>query len=249
MKYLINNLFLSKNPPTPIFSNIHLLILVLCFSILIFILKKRSLFNNQKNRKFFKNILISAIVVQQLLLYGWYFFTNNFNVIDALPLYPCRLCSIGCLVMLIKPNKNLLDLLFYWGLTGATLALIVPDTSGLGFPNAMFIQFYLGHFLILISVLFLTITEQYTPSIQGLKNCYKKSLIYFGLIIIFNHFNHSNYGYLNQKPGASFLNFIPNYPYHIPILILFMFFLFFIVYMISSTLKKQTQLNTNKIIT
>ena len=120
-------------------------------------------------------------------------------------------------------------MLFYWGIIGPILALISPDTENLGFPNAMFIQYFIGHIAILVGVIFLAISNDYKPSTKGLKTCYKYSLIYFSFILVINELLGSNYAYLKHKPPGDFLAFIPGFPFHVPIVIGLMFSLFYLV--------------------
>ena len=171
-------------------------------------------------------------MVQQFLLYSWYVMNHEWNVSDALPLYPCRLTTLLVLLMLLTKRTFLLNFTFYWGVIGALLALLSPDTNNLGFPNAMFIQFYLGHSALLLGIIFIIVTTDFSLTKQGLVTTYKQSIIYFALMFIINSIFGSNYAYLRELPPSFFLTWAPSYPWHIPLIIIAIFLLFYVLYLL-----------------
>lgn len=229
MNHIIDQLFKSSNPGLIPFSLQHIILLIAPIVLILLLVLNKERLKSKKYSCVIKNGLLIMLLIQQVLLYTWYLFTESFNIKDALPLYPCRICGILCIVLLIKMNKQLFDLLFFWGLPGATIALLVPDTSNLGFPNAMFIQFFIGHIGILVTIVYLLIIQNYYPTRKSLLNCYKISFVYVAGIIVFNKLANSNYAYLAEKPSSSFLDKLPGYPFHIPIFVGFMFLSFYII--------------------
>ena len=171
-------------------------------------------------------------MVQQFLLYSWYAMNHEWNVSDALPPYPCRLTTLLVLLMLLTKRTFLLNFTFYWGVIGALLALLSPDTNNLGFPNAMFIQFFLGHSVLLLGIIFIVVTTDFSLTKQGLVTTYKQSIIYFALMFIINSIFGSNYAYLRELPPSVFLTWAPSYPWHIPLIIIAIFLLFYVLYLL-----------------
>lgn len=215
---------------TPIFSLLsveHLALLTLIFSLAgLLVVRPHVTFRYEL---FIRTSLIITIVVQQFLLYSWYIAHHAFDPVDAFPLYPCRITTLFVLFLLIKWNTKLFHFTFYWGIVGAFLALLSPDTSGLGFPNVMFIQFFLGHAALLIGTVFLAVIHDYKPNQVHLFKTYQYSAIYFLSILFINEWLGSNYAYLRTPPPTPFLSGIPAYPYHVPLLVIVMFSLFAIV--------------------
>lgn len=229
---MIDLLFFSKNPLFPAFSTTHLVLLGLPVLLIIGMLKNKALVRDSKGGKAIWFGLMGLLLGQQVLLYSWYYFTGNFDFRDALPLYPCRISSLLCIVLMIHWREDLFNLLFFMGLPGATLALLMPDTWNLGFPNAMCIQFFAGHSAILMTIFYLTIKHNYRLSNRALKSAYKYCSIYLGILLIVNHFLQSNYAYMAHKPNIPAFAGLPDYPYHLPIFIGGMYFLFFVLYMV-----------------
>lgn len=225
-------LFQSNNPLFSSFSLPHMLLLLSPVFGIILMLKNQSLVRSPKFSKAIWIFLMTLLFGQQILLYSWYFFTGNFDIKDALPLYPCRVSSLLCIACMIKWDKRWFDLLFFMGLPGAILALLMPDTWNLGFPNAMFIQFFAGHSAILLTIFYLVISKGYNPTKEALFSAYKICSIYLAGLIVLNQLLGSNYGYMAQKPDIPALSWLPGFPWHLPLFIGLMYFLYWLLYMI-----------------
>lgn len=224
---MIHSLYYSEAPTFAILSIEHLSLLLLIFLLAgLFVIRPQIAFRYEKT---IRVSLIVTIIIQQFLLYSWYIAHNAFGPVDALPLYPCRITTLFVLFLLFKWNTKLFHFTFYWGIIGAFLALLSPDTNGLGFPNVMFIQFFLGHAALLIGTVFLAVIHDYKPNQAHLFKTYQYSAIYFLSILFINEWLGSNYAYLRTAPPTPFLSGIPAYPYHVPLLVIVMFSLFALV--------------------
>lgn len=164
-----------------------------------------------------RSALIAALLLQQFLLYSWYVFNDAFDVVDALPLYPCRITMVLTLFLLIRWNDAVFTFTLYWGLIGAVLALLFPDTNGLGFPNVMFIQFFLGHGALLLGVLFLAIVHDVRPSTIRLTTALRWTVVYFLAVVSINAWTGGNYAYLRIAPPVPLLDGAPSFPWNVPI--------------------------------
>lgn len=151
---MIHSLYYSEAPTFAILSIEYLSLLLLIFLLAgLFVTRPQMTFRYEK-----------MIIIQQFLLYSWYMAHHAVDPIDALPLYPCRITTLFVLFLLFKWNTKLFHFTLYWGIIGAFLALLSPNTNGLGFPNAMFIQFFLGHAALLIGTVFLAVIHDYQPN-------------------------------------------------------------------------------------
>lgn len=238
---MIHSLYYSEEPTFAILSIEHLSLLLLIFLLAgLFVTRPQITFRYEK---MIRISLIVTIIIQQFLLYSWYIAHNAFDPVDALPLYPCRITTLFVLFLLFKWNTKLFHFTFYWGIIGAFLALLSPDTNGLGFPNAMFIQFFLGHAALLMGTVFLAVIHDYQPNQVHLFKTYQYSAIYFIVILVINEWLGSNYAYLRAAPPTPFLSNIPAYPYHVPILVIMMFSLFFLVNLLYKVVQKTKIMN------
>ena len=134
--------------------------------------------------------------------------------------------------MIITKSRKIFDIVYFWGLGGAGFALLFHDTSLFSFPHYIFIQFFITHGGILISIFFMMFVHNYAPSLTSLKRTFKWTIIYFIITIPTNYLVNSNYSYLRCKPDFPLLNRIPDNPYiYVPLFICSINLLFVLLYL------------------
>lgn len=228
MNRLIDTLFHSNNSIFPTFSAPHMTMLTMILGMVLLVVALQELDPKGKLRL----VLLGIMVSQQIMLYSWYAMNNAFDPLDALPLYPCRISSLLCIWMLISWRRDVFNLLFFMGLTGAPLALLLPDTSQLGFPNVMFIQFFMGHAGILFTIAYLSKVHGYSPSKNDFFKACRLTLMYMFSLIPINMLLGSNYGYMASKPDMAQLAFLPDFPFHIPYFVLLMILSYSVLFLL-----------------
>lgn len=213
------------------FSLSHLAPLLIFIVILFFMLKNRKWIKKCKN--YIRGFLLLGVIMQQIMLYSYYVTNGNFDIKDGLPLYLCRIASILCIAVLISNNIKIFDVLYFIGLTGATLALISPDTSGYDFPHIMYIQFFMGHICIFLTVMYGIIVLEFRPTFNSFLKSFVFMIIYLLSAYIANLILDANYCYLKEKPPVGgLLDVLPPYPYYILITFSFIVVVFFIEYLL-----------------
>lgn len=209
----ILKLLYDSTPEFNLFSSQHFIALGCGTLIILFIIYRKSALQRQKSEGL-RWFLVGIFLIQQFLLYSWYHFTGNFDIHDALPLYPCRLLQVMTIIMLITKNRTLFDMLTMLGIPAAMTALLLVDTNGLGFPNAMFIQFFMGHFMMIISPLFMKYRYQFNVRTFNYKRVVHMIAGYFVVVAFINIWLRTNYGYVSAPPQAlSFINGVPQIIY------------------------------------
>lgn len=183
----------------------------------------------KKNDKYMSICISTCMALQQILLYSWYITSGSFSIKESLPLYTCRIAIIVSIFMLLKPKQWMVDLVYFWGFTGSLIALISPDTSTFTYPHFMFVQYFIGHGLLIFTSIYMIKIKEFNINIESFFRILKFTAIYIISIIPINYITGGNYAYLSGKPqSATVLDFLPPYPYYIPIIILFMIILFFV---------------------
>lgn len=221
-----------KNTEFKAYSIDHISILIFVFIIILLIFIFKEHIKNYSLKYVIRFILIFLFIGQQCLLYLWYINTGTFSISTSLPLYTCRICEILCLILLINKNRKVFSIAFFWGIVGATIALLSPDTEGYKFPSAMYLQFFIGHGCILITLFFAIFIYEYIPDLKDLKIAFKHTFIYLFVVGILNYMIDGNYSYLRAKPTvASPLDSLPPYPFYIPMFVGFILLMFIMVYM------------------
>ena len=106
-------------------------------------------------------------------------------------------------------------------------------------------RFFFGHGLLIIAIVFACLSLKNRPTLGSVKNGIIFSLVTLPVIYLVNKIigPPANYWYLGVKPvGASLLDFFPDPPMHIPVLIflgIIVFYLIYSPYWIYDQFKKQ----------
>lgn len=212
------------------FSMQHLIgilfVILLIYTILSF--KEYMVENDEKIRYAMAFIMFS----QQMALYSWYLTNGVFSLKESLPLYTCRIAILLMIVMLIKPRQWIFDITYFWGLLGAVIAFITPDTSTFSFPHLMFIQYFVGHGFLLASIVYMLVIKSYRIRFNSLKRAFRVTLGYIICIIPINFLVNGNYSYMRFKPATkTLLDLFPPFPGYVPIIIAIVFGLFILAYL------------------
>ncbi|MEF7522172.1 TIGR02206 family membrane protein [Erysipelothrix rhusiopathiae] len=212
MNRLIENLYFSQNPFN-IYSPIHILMLVLVGICVGLLIKKREEIAAGGYQSL-RWIFLGLYFIQQVLLYSWYGMNQQLTLNDALPLYPCRILQIITIILLITKQERIYEVLGLLGIPAAVTALILADTSGFSFPNAMFIQFFVGHSMMILVPLYMKYRYHFSIQESATVGVIKMVGGYFVVVSFINHLLHTNYGYVSAPPSAlSFLNGVPSIIY------------------------------------
>ena len=158
------------------------------------------------------------VVVAAGLGLTWYLY-RIFGLHDplrwALPLEICDASLWICVIALIWPRQRLLELAYFWGIAGASMALITPYLIAplISVPT---ITFLAGHGMIVVSVMFLLGTGRMHPSPRAW--VYALSILnLFALFdYVFDRLTGTNYMYLVYKPPIrSLFNVMGPWPWYI----------------------------------
>ena len=170
-----------------------------------------------------------------------YLLDNPYNWREVLPFHMCDLSEIFLIFFLLGGPSILYKCAFFWGLAGATMAIITPDIEFLDLDYAFFM---IGHGMIIIGIMYATVALDNRPYAKDIVTVSLiTALILLPITYLINYIlgEPANYWYLMQKPaGASLMDAFPEPPYHLlvttPIAIL-MFCLIYIPYYVKDRAK------------
>ena len=91
-----------------------------------------------------------------------YFVIEPYDWREVLPFHMCDLSLIFISIFLLGGSKFYFNCAFFWGIAGASMALITPDLQ-FGFPSMDYLTFFWGHALILFGVFFVLISMNTRP--------------------------------------------------------------------------------------
>jgi hypothetical integral membrane protein (TIGR02206 family) len=153
----------------------------------------------------------------------------------------CDLSEIFLIFFLLGGPSILYKCAFFWGLAGATMAIITPDIEFLDLDYAFFM---IGHGMIIIGIMYATVALNNRPYAKDIVTVSLiTALILLPITYLINVIlgEPANYWYLMQKPaGASLMDAFPEPPYHLLVvtpLAIFMFCLIYIPYFVKDKAK------------
>ena len=170
-----------------------------------------------------------------------YLLDNPYNWREVLPFHMCDLSEIFLIFFLLGGPSILYKCAFFWGLAGATMAIITPDIEFLDLDYAFFM---IGHGMIIIGIMYATVVLDNRPYAKDIVTVSLiTALILLPITYLINYIlgEPANFWYLMQKPaGASLMDPFPEPPYHLLVttpLAILMFCLIYIPYFVKDSAK------------
>lgn len=170
-----------------------------------------------------------------------YLLDNPYNWREVLPFHMCDLSEIFLIFFLLGGPSILYKCAFFWGLAGATMAIITPDIEFLDLDYAFFM---VGHGMIIIGIMYATVALDNRPYAKDIVTVSLiTALILLPITYLINYIlgEPANFWYLMQKPaGASLMDAFPEPPYHLLVttpLAILMFCLIYIPYFVKDRAK------------
>lgn len=161
-----------------------------------------------------------------------YLLDNPYNWREVLPFHMCDLSEIFLIFFLLGGPSILYKCAFFWGLAGATMAIITPDIEFLDLDYAFFM---IGHGMIIIGILYATVALNNRPYAKDIVTVSLiTALILLPITYLINYIlgEPANFWYLMQKPaGASLMDAFPEPPYHLLVITPLAIFMFCLAYM------------------
>ena len=210
-----------------LFGNDHILsiILIIIFYVLFLCFNEKIGIKNKS--KIFPIVLsftiLSLDISEDIIRY----ITGYYSIEKDLPL---QLCAIGiyvAVVALLKKNQIAFELIFYWGLVGASQAILTPD-SDLFELKIFFMYSQAYHSALIFSVLWLVIKCNMRMQIEYIPRVVLITNLVVVVVSVINYLLDSNYMFLRVKPNSVSPFLIGDWPVYI---IMVQFFSIVIVFL------------------
>jgi hypothetical integral membrane protein (TIGR02206 family) len=229
--------------PFILFGNVHLITMVIIVLVAVFlplVCKNQSISNKSLISKIIAFIILSHVIISPYK--DLYLLQNPYNWREILPIHMCDLSEIFLAAFLLGGPKILYKCAFFWGLAGASMAIITPDIPVIDLDYAFFM---IGHGMIVIGVMYATISLGNRPYVKDILTVSLiTAFVLLPIVYLINLIlgEPANYWYLIAKPaGASLMDAFPEPPYHLLIttpLAIATFCLIYIPYAIKDKLAK-----------
>lgn len=202
--------------PFVFFSVNHLVTLLILLSLCLLLVATRKSLARPALDKNLRITLSALLIGQEVALAVWKLSTGTWHVMDSLPLHLCGAAVVLSAIMLINQNHRLYELCFFWGLGGATQALLTPDVGVYGFPHFRFFQFFLSHGLIVLASIYMTFVTRYRPTHSSIWRVFALTNGYAVVVAGFNWLTDANYLFICHKPlNGSLLDYLGPWPWYI----------------------------------
>ena len=229
--------------PFELFGTVHLITIAVI--IVVSVLLPRSYKDKSINQKSTMNKVIAGVIALHLIISPYkdlYLMANPYDWRETLPLHMCDLSEIFLIWFLLGGPKILYLCAFFWGLGGASMAILTPDIS---YHDLDYIFFMIGHGMIIVGIMYATVALGNRPYVNDiLKVSAITAFILLPIVYIINILlgEPANFWYLIAKPGgASLMDMFPDPPYHLlyttPIAIA-VFYLIYLPYFIKDRVAK-----------
>lgn len=195
-------------------SHIAALVTIIIINSTIFLLRKR--IQNKSCEKVLRYTLAAVLILQEVSYNIWNVYAGKWSIASTLPLHLCGISIILSSIMLVRKSFPLFEVLYFWGVAGATQAILTPDIGIYGFPHYRFFQFFVSHGSIVTACLFAVFIFNYRPTLKSLKKAFIVLNLYMVFIAGFNTITGGNYLFITAKPEtASLMDYLGPWPWYI----------------------------------
>ncbi len=155
-------------------------------------------------------IIISLDISEDIVRY----ITNYYSIKKDLPLQLCTMGIYVAVVALLKKNQTAFELIFYWGMVGASQAILTPD-SKLFELKIFFIYSQAYHSALIFSVLWLVIKHNMRMKMESIPRLVLITNLVVVVISSINYLLDSNYMFLRVRPNSVSPFLIGDWPIYI----------------------------------
>jgi hypothetical integral membrane protein (TIGR02206 family) len=134
----------------------------------------------------------------------WSMLPGQWDVRWALPLQLCDWAWAVSALALWTRGPRAHALLYYWGLTLSSQALLTPGLD-FDFPSLTFLMFWAMHLMVVWAAIYLTWGAGLRPDWRGYRFALAVTLLWASLAFVVNSLTGANYGFLAEKPPVKTL--------------------------------------------
>lgn len=187
--------------PFELFGTAHNVVMVLNVAVAVGLVWVVRRFDSEKVTRAVCIGLATILLVNQITNWCYRYVIDGGTVflMEHLPLHVCGMSVILSVVVLLTRNRLAYELVYFWGLAGATNAVITPELDA-GWPEYDFIQYYISHGGIVVTAVLTTWGLGMRPTFKSLLRAFFILNAMAAGISGFNLLTGANYMYLSQQP-------------------------------------------------
>lgn len=184
-----------------------------------------------------RNFTAALLAFSNLISYpfnqlSWMSLDGTVALDNLLPFHLCDIAAVIAGFALLTRRPLLCALTYFWGLAATLQALITPAVE-LGFPSLPYFSFFLQHFAIVATALFLPIVDGWRPKTPLWKSpleIYVWSVLYLFFALSINTWLGTNFGFASHPPHTpSLIDHLGPWPWYLFSIQAFALLLFFLL--------------------
>ncbi len=148
---------------------------------------------------------------------------------EYMPLHVCGITVFAVVVMLVFRRQTAYEIAYFWGLVGATNAVVTPQLE-FGFPQYRFFQYFIAHGGIVAAALFATWGLGMRPTARSVLRVFVLLNVLAVVLIGVNLMLGSNYMFLCQPPITKSPFFFLPWPWYLLFLDSMALVLFYVLF-------------------
>jgi len=219
--------------PFELFGTVHLITIAVVIITSIFLPK---FYKNKSDHQIsMMKKIIAGVIAAHVIISPYkdlYLLANPYDWRETIPLHMCDLSEIFLIWFLLGGPRILYICAFFWGLGGATMAILTPDISH---HDLDYIFFMVGHGMIIVGIMYATVTLGNRPYAKDIATvALITALVLLPIVYVINLLlgEPANFWYLMSKPaGASLMDTFPEPPYHLIVTTPIAIALFYLIYL------------------
>lgn len=199
------------------FSREHLIVVIIGFSVIAAILLagRRGGLSRRIATSLLGFLCLSAYPLGQA---AWLSLQADKSLDNIIPFHLCDIAAFTGGFALLTRKPLLASLTYFWGLAATMQALLTPAIT-VGFPHWPFVMFFVHHFAIVGTALYLPIVEGWrpkTPFWRSPLEVYGWSLAYLAFALIVNKILGTNFGFVARPPdNPSLIDHLGPWPWYL----------------------------------
>ena len=159
--------------------------------------------------------LASIFALDGLTWYSYRFFVQGVRSPDIFPLEMCDASFWIAAIALLTLEEHAFDIAYYWGIAGSGMAILTPYVRA-PLRTYQSFQYFTGHSLLIIGVLYLLWSRQARPRPHSWCFALWTLNLYATMIGLVDWLCNANFMYLREKPpAASMLDLLGRWPWYI----------------------------------
>lgn len=196
------------NTSFKMFNELHLSLILSLVIIILLLFIFRENIRKWKYKEWVRYIMGIVLLLNMLIYYIGMFVTNTFNIMEDLPLHLCFVTNFFMIYVLLKGEKKLYKIVYFFTFIGPLPAIIWSDLR-YTYDVYEFWQFIICHHLMLITSVYLLVILNYKVEAKCMPKAFVIGMAYVTLISIGNYIFGTNYIMATSLPE----NVIKLYPF------------------------------------